>query len=503
MFDRLPIRWRITLWYTGLLTVALIGFGLTLFFALQYRLHKSFDDQLRAQAALTRANVQIVAGLPRLDPGAVDPGAVDPDEASYFFRLLGLDGRTIADSGPPLGQQPLGAEVFAAGLGGETRITSLRYDGDTVRVSTAPIQDRGATIGVLQVGLSREETDEVLGELLVALGVAAPLVLVVASGGGYLLARRALRPVASITDLAARIGGADLHARLGLTLPDDELGRLAATFDAMLARIEEAFQRQRQFTGAAAHELRTPLSLMRGQVDLALARPRSVAEYQAALRDLDEDLARMTGLVGTLLALARADTNTLALERVPVALADTVAVVVEQYAASAAAAGVSLRESASAVTIPGDEDLMVQVLVNLLDNALVHTPAGGTITVGCAPEPGTAWARLWVEDTGAVIAPIHHERVFDRFYRVDAGRARAHGGVGLGLSFCQAIVAAHGGTISLTSEIGQGTSVQARFPLATFSRAWPHHDALHPDDGVGISMIPNAKTVGTTNVEVR
>src|SRR5688572_11886191 len=150
-------------------------------------------------------------------------------------------------------------------------------------VETSPVYRGEDVVGVLQVGASREDVDEVLELLLLGFGVAAPIVVLLAAGGGYLLAGRALAPVASITALAGRIQADDLSARLNLDLPDDELGRLARTFDAMLARIEDAFERQRRFTGDAAHELRTPLTFLRSQVDFALARPRTPAEYEEAL----------------------------------------------------------------------------------------------------------------------------------------------------------------------------------------------------------------------------
>jgi signal transduction histidine kinase len=230
----------------------------------------------------------------------------------------------------------------------------------------------------------------------------------------------------------------------------------------MLARIDDAFERQRRFTGDAAHELRTPLSMMRSQVDFALARPRSDAFYQDALQRLDDDVDRMTGLVSTLLTLARADAGQLPLEPVPFDVADTVELVVEQYTPIAAEAGITLRGEPAMAPLVADEALLVQVLVNLIDNALAHTPAGGVVTVGCGM--GDCHIRLWVSDTGEGIAPEHQDRVFDRFYRVDAGRSRERGGTGLGLSICQTIVEALNGSISLASEPGRGTCVDILLP---------------------------------------
>jgi heavy metal sensor kinase len=460
---RVPIRWRLTVWYAGFLAAALLLFGAAIYFGLRWRLHDEFDDQLRNQAGLTLATIRAQRGSQTILPD--DPlGELDEDDA--FLRLLDGEGVTVAYAGTLLADLPLESAAVRAAFDGQTNFASVSLDGDPYRVISVPVRDPeqgGQVVGVLQVGMDRDEIDEELALVFGLLVVFTPLVLLVAVLGGYGLARRALAPVAEVTALAERVSATDLHARLNLDVPDDELGRLARTFDRMLARMEDAFERQRRFTGDAAHELRTPLSLMRSRVDLALARPRSPDEYRAALRDLDADLQRLTGMVATLLALARADEGSLTLDRAPLDLQALCELVLEQFAAPAAAAGVTLRDESEPLRIVADEDRLVQVLVNLVDNALAHTPAGGTIAVGCR-SVADGHARLWVADTGRGIPPEHRERVFDRFYRVDTGRTAAalDGGAGLGLSITKAIVEAHGGTITLTSEVGEGTRVEVR-----------------------------------------
>lgn len=477
---RLPIRWRLTLWFTAFLAAILIMFGGAVFLELRDRLYAGFDDQLLDQAALVLANVDVQDGSPTFVTERAGESS-----SEYFLRLIAVDGQVLVDTGESYGGvPPLGAAIASA-LAGQTTFatitvpghvddTTLRTDEDRgeqhapheehLRIVTEPIRF-GATqsiVGALQVGLDRDDVDEPLYQLLRVFALVSPLVLLVAAGGGYLLARQALAPVATITNLAARIGSQALDARLRLDLPDDELGRLATTFDAMLARIEEAFERQRHFTADAAHELRTPLSLMRTQVDVALARRRSAAEYREALQALDGDLQRMTGLVTTLLSLARADTGRLVAERRPLDLAETVMLILEQYAPVADEAGIALEAHTEPTLLEADEDLLFQVLVNLMDNALAHTPRSGTITVGCQSAAGDA--RLWVSDTGSGIPLADQGRVFDRFYRVDAGRARSSGGTGLGLAICKAIAVAHGGSIAVTSLDRQGTRVELVLP---------------------------------------
>jgi heavy metal sensor kinase len=326
-------------------------------------------------------------------------------------------------------------------------------------------------VGVLQSGISAEDVNDTLTTLLSLLAIGTLVVFVLGVGGGYLLAGRALAPVVAITRLAGQIGDRDLNARLNLTLPDDELGSLARTFDTMLDRIEQGFERQVRFTGDAAHELRTPLSLMRSQVDLALARPRTAAEYQEALQGLDLDLERLARLVSTLLTLARADARELPLERRPVDLDATIRLVLEQYAPLAAEHRVTLIDQTSPTSLVADEGMLVQILVNLVSNALAHTPDGGEITVGCRTEEHQR-VRFWVADTGPGIPAEHRARIFDRFYRLDSGRTRSRGatagdgGAGLGLAIVKALVEMHGGTITLVNQNRPGTRIEVLLPAA-------------------------------------
>lgn len=485
MTRQLPVRWRLTLWFTALLGVTLVLVGSFVFIGLRARLYANFDDQLLDQAELARTNITIQNGIPAF----ATAGQVSSE---YFLRLFDGDGHVIADTYPDLTEASWDYSVVTRALAGKTEISTLivsidptdepphsdaRKESEPIepgeqgadhqvvfRIVTEPVRDSedDAIVGALQYGLDRDDVDEPLAQLLVVFALVSPLLLLAAAGGGYLLAGRALAPVAAITDLAARVGAQDLHARLQLDLPDDELGRLAQTFDAMLARIEDSFERQRHFAADAAHELRTPLSLMRAQVDITLARSRSAAAYREALQGLDGDLQRMTGLVSTLLTLARADTGRLVPDRSAFDLADTVALILEQYTPVADEAGIDLRSEAEPAPIEADEDLLVQVLVNLIDNALAHTPRSGTVTVGCRSAADEV--QLWVSDTGRGIQPADQERVFDRFYRVDPGRSRVSGGTGLGLAICQAIVEAHSGTIALSSRIGHGTRVEVALP---------------------------------------
>ena len=318
---------------------------------------------------------------------------------------------------------------------------------------------------MLEVGQSQDDVADTLQTLLFIVGIAYPATLVVASLGGVFLAGRALSPVDRMTRLARRISAEDLGQRLNLRSRDDEVGRLARTFDEMIARLDNAFRRQRQFTADASHELRTPLTAIKGQIDVALQRRRDPAAYRQVLQVVNEEVDRMMRLVGSLLTLARADAGQIPLAFEAVRLADVVGAAVEQVRPVASERGIELElVSSPAVTLRADEDLLLQLLLNLLDNAIKYTPAGGHVDVGWNVSAGQV--ELWVRDTGIGIASEHVPHIFDRFYRVDKARSRAEGRAGLGLAISRWIAEAHGGSISVESAPGQGTTFRVVLPAA-------------------------------------
>jgi heavy metal sensor kinase len=331
-------------------------------------------------------------------------------------------------------------------------------------VLTSPVTENGIQIGILQVGRPVAEVDATLRQLALLLAVAVPFTLLVASAGGLFLAGRALDPIDRITRAAAAIGADDLSRRLNFRGTRDEIGRLAATFDRMLDRLDQAFRRQRQFTADASHELRTPLTMLASQIDVALERKRSSAEYERLLRSLREDAARMTQLVSELLTLARADAGQQVLTREELDLSELVRSVVPAMQPLAVQRGLRLTEDIQAVaTVSGDQTRLTQLVINLVDNALRYTPQGGTVSVSVGSD--REWAVLRVHDTGVGIAAEHLPHLFERFYRADPARARADGGAGLGLAIAQWVTQAHGGQISVDSELGRGSTFTVRLPL--------------------------------------
>ncbi|HRA47321.1 MAG TPA: ATP-binding protein [Thermomicrobiales bacterium] len=454
MIRRIPIRWRLAFWYTVLTVGVLIVFTAAVYTGMKRNLSNQLDEDLKSQAALAAE--------------AVNLKNFETFETTYEFTDEALL-RVILNTGEVYNyrdtrQAPPRLTDVAAAQQGKTVLSTVTYEREKLRVISVPLQvSDGTIVGALQLGYSMRRITDPLNVLVQALWVIGPLALLSAAALGYLLAGRALRPVARITTLASQIGGDDLHSRLNLDLPNDELGRLARTFDSMLDRIDGAFQRQQQFTGDAAHELRTPLALMRSQIDLAVSQADTADEYREALVALDGDVARMTTLVGTLLSLARADAGELVPNREEIDLAWLAADVVEQMTPLAEENEIRLAMSLQVTVVQADADMVIQVLVNLVDNAIKNTLSGGTVTVETGKDRGQA--IVTVRDTGIGIAPEHLTHIFDRFYRVDTGRARARGGSGLGLAICQSIARAHDGEITATSVLGTGSAFTLRLPM--------------------------------------
>ena len=457
---RMTARTRLTLWYSALLVGTLLVSGVIALIVVERVLLANLDDSLRTRAVALQEGAEHefdegerhgTEELAVLTSGLDLVRLWDQRGRLVFGREESLVLRSTVPAPSPLPT----ADVFS---------TERLASGVVVRTVTHPFRSRGRTVGLVQIGRSTADITNVLASLRL-FGLAGVLVAVALAGaGGAFLARRALAPIDRITRAAEQIGAEDLSRRLALDLPDDEIGRLAGAFDAMISRLDQAFERQRRFTADASHELRTPLALVRSQVDVALAQPRTADQYARVLAEVRDATDRLARLTDHLLTLARADANE-ALTRVPVDLQDLVAETAASVAAHAREQGIHLEvQLADVSAVVGDPIWLTQLLRNLLDNALRHTPAGGRVRV--ALEPGRGGIVLSVSDTGAGISPEHLPHLFERFYRVDAARSRAAGGAGLGLAICDWIARAHGGQITAESTIGQGATMTVWLPAS-------------------------------------
>jgi heavy metal sensor kinase len=290
-----------------------------------------------------------------------------------------------------------------------------------------------------------------------------PFGLLLAGGGGWLLARRALKPVDRMTRTAQRISGEHLNERLQETDSDDELDRLAKTLNDMLGRLDGAFHQMRQFSADASHELQTPLTILKGELEVALRLQRSPEEYQRVLKSGLEEIDRINHLVEGLLLLARADAGVLRLDLRPVELKTLLQEICEQMRVVADNHAISLHSSLlESVSVRGDREHLRRLLLNLVDNAIKYTPAGGSATLSLQSE--NEWASLMISDTGIGLSKEEQQRIFSRFHRATETRSRDERGVGLGLSIARSIVEAHGGRIDVESAPGQGSTFTVHLP---------------------------------------
>lgn len=462
------IRVRLTLWHVLSLAVLLAVFSAGVYLALRYQLEQNLDAAIQSRSDVLLQVVDVQDGRPSLPgqfrPPAGEDGDDDDGRDEEFIRLFDRDGSLLLDTSDPEEEIPSLAGQISPVLAGDRRWLDVRGDDDTFRVLVVPVMQGGDLAGALAVGQSTEDVEEPLGTLARIIAIAFPLSVLGAAALGLFVAHRALAPIDRISSSVRQMSAEDFSQRLDLDLPDDELGRLARTFDDLLARLDTAFRRQRQFTADASHELRTPLTIMKGEIEVALSRQREASEYRDVLEATAEQVDRLIGLVNSLLLLARADAGQIPLQREPVDISVAVETAIDQLRPLVEECGVSLVMSGNPVTIPADLSLLLQLLFNLLQNAIRHTPAGGQIVV--------AWSvngdrlRLDVSDTGSGIAPEHLPHIFDRFYRVDAARHSTDGGAGIGLSISRWIVESHGGTLSVQSELNQGTVFSATLPAS-------------------------------------
>ncbi len=337
-------------------------------------------------------------------------------------------------------------------------------NGLAVRLLATPLQENGQLLGTLVVALPLRDNLLRLQQLWWSLATAVPIVLLLSAAGGLFLARRALAPVARMTATAQQISAAHLSQRLPSDLPDDEIGRLARTFNTMLERLDHAFQRERQLTSDVAHELRTPIALLKAQLSLARSRPRDAQTLLQMMADMEGDLDRMTHLVEQLLTLAYVEQVGVQVVGT-VALAEILAALTERFTPRANEQGIKLRldiASSTTLQIPGDGERLRQLFTNLIENALKYTPAGGEVLVQAQAQG--VHVLVMVRDTGIGIAAEALPHLFERFYRVDSARTRSNGGFGLGLAIVRAIVQAHHGLIDVRSTVAQGTTFTLTLP---------------------------------------
>ncbi len=469
------LRARLTLWYTALLTGMLVLLGAAALILLDRGLRDNIDASLKSVAVSIADSVRRPPSPGRDFGAALDAllGPFGPGPASRFFRLLDPFGRPDPRVVPrPRLQFPLSPEAqLNARQGRETYQTITLpppkgggREGIPVRLLTLPVVERGRMIHLVQVAMPLESADTARSRFLLILLGLIPPALGGAGVGGWFLARRALAPVDTMVTTARAIEAEDLSRRIEAADSPDELGRLAAVLNAMLARLERAFTAVKHFSADAAHELRTPLTILKGELEVALRSPPTPDEYRSVLASCLEEVDRLSALVTDLLFLARSDSGNMSIARTPVNLAAVLRDVCTALGALARTAHIPFQHDApTELWTRGSETMLFRLMFNLGENAIKYTPEGGTVTL-TLESYGTE-AYLSVRDTGAGIAAEEQPHIFDRFYRADPARSR--GGSGLGLALARSIALAHGGHIRVESRVGQGSCFTVRLPLVS------------------------------------
>lgn len=462
----LSLRVKLTLYYLALLTAVLVFFGVAVYTYLARSLVNIIDDSLAHQARAISV---------RMTQNEVLESAAD--EAHGDELLLAPQILQIIDAQGQVADEPVGShqhrlpvnvsELTGLAEGVPFFSTARLPSGEQIRLVTYRAKDAEGRTFYVRVGQSLSSLQRARRRLSLLLGLVGPVALLLGSYGGLLLANQALRPVDRLTRTAKEIGEGDLSKRVPVPPQQDELGRLATTFNRMIERLQAAFERQRQFTSDASHELRTPLAVMRGDIEITLRRERTPQEYRRVLTSNLEEIMRLTRLVEDLLMLARADSNQAMLRAEPMVFDELCEQTVEYLRPLAEQKSQTLRYEPPAerpLMINGDAQRLKQMLLNLIDNAIKYTPAGGSVTVSVNREGREAVLR--VADTGRGIPAEDLPHIFERFFRHSRNTSdKTVIGFGLGLSIVKWIVDSHGGKIEAVSKVGAGTTFTVRLPL--------------------------------------
>ncbi|MEO8899667.1 MAG: ATP-binding protein [Candidatus Dormibacter sp.] len=459
-------RVRLTLTYSAAVTVALGVGGILFFVVFSQASLGTIDSGLRGQAQILSSSLGLSGGSIIFKGGDTLPSET-PEGEPISALVLSADGATLDQAGQPIDAGL--ARTLAVqdrGLDAQPVIDS-RFIGAMHQRLLVQALDVGGQNLTLVLSRSLEEYDKTTRLTIALIGATVALLALAAAASAYRLAGRVLRPVRIITATARDLGENSLDRRITLDLPRDEIGMLATTFNEMLDRIEAAFAALRRFTADAAHELRSPLTALRAEVEVVMRRPRDSSDYRATLAVVLGEIERLSGVTDQLLLLARVDAGTLVPRREGIDVSDLLEEVGERWRSLASRSNVAISVRAPGEgTIEADPVLLRRVLDNLLDNAIRHTPPGGRVNLTADHEKAN-W-MLAVEDSGPGVEPAVRPFLFERAHpTADSHRS---GSAGLGLSLCAAIATAHGGHIHLDADKHRGARFVVTLPVEPAGR---------------------------------
>lgn len=491
------LRAQLALWHGALLAITLILLATITYIVLRQVLSSLADAVLQDYAEKTARNIAVSL----YQAETIANGKISPEERQRLERTF-VDttswGRFVQVDDPrglPVALSdalrsthfPDRPEPRYQLLTQQTRVTfETLTDPSPMRIVTVPVEMGKHIPYLVRVGAPAEGVDEAIKRVSTLLLVLTPSIFLIALAGGWILVGRALKPVDEMTRAALSIERKRMDVRVVPPRTDNEIGRLASALNEMIARLDRSFRQVERFTADASHELKTPLTTIRGEAEVALMSEMTPAQYRETLVSIIEETDRLTEIVSNLLLLSRADADQVRLKQEPVELDEVAMQSFETVEQLARRKHITLDiGEMEAINLPGDALWLQQLITNLLHNAINYTPEGGRVTLSLQAEDPPARAEqppadasrqeqpvarrreavLRVADTGPGIPAEHLPHIFDRFYRVDSGRSRDQGGSGLGLNIARWIAESHDGSIAAESVLGQGSTFVVRLPL--------------------------------------
>ncbi len=462
----LPIKWKLTLWYGGILALILITFCCGVYIYFQNSLQKSIDTKIKSIAEVLSSsmmethNQSFFGNFERYLENTLGK-----KPKGKFIQIIDASGKIGARLNDLEAEAvPVSFVTLEKALKGEIVYETIETARPRLRMITMPILENKKTVSIVQVGSSLEEFEDTMKRLLIIMIVS----IITATGGtiiaGYFMAKKTMKPVDQIRRTAVKISSSNLDERIELKGRKDELGRLAETFNAMIARLKDSFQRINQFSIDVSHELKTPLTILKGETELALRKDRANEEYKKSLQSNLEEIDRMSHIIDDLLLLSKAETKDIRLNVDKVDLRDLLADVCLNMKIFGENKHVEIvAKDLEDIRIIGDELKLRRMITNIVENGIKYGHNGGYVAVSSYTQNGFACVN--VKDDGPGIASGDIKYIFDRFYRADRSRKRASGS-GLGLSISKWIAEAHHGTIEVESTPAAGSLFVIKLPMS-------------------------------------
>lgn len=454
-----------TLWYGGILSLILVVFACGVYIYFNNSLQKSIDTKIRSigevlSSSMTETHSTSIFG----NFERYLENVLGRKPKGKFIQILDTSGRIGAKMSDIEGETlPTSFSTLERAMRGEVVYETVDRTKPRLRMVTIPIVENKKVTSVVQIGTSLEDFDETMRKLLLVMIISIPTSISVTIVVGYFMAKKALRPVDQIRRAAVKITSSNLDEKIDIGGRRDELARLAETFNAMIGRLKDSFQRINQFSIDVSHELKTPLTILKGETEVALRKERDKEDYKKLLISNLEEVDRMSRIIDDLLLLSKAETKEIKLNLEEIALRDLIMGVCVDMKITAANKGIELQATEiEDVRLKGDELKLRRMLWNIVENGIKYSPAGGAVAISSYVNDG--YARIDVKDNGVGIAEEDIKFIFDRFYRADRSRRRETGS-GLGLSISKWIAEAHNGAIEVKSKASEGSLFSIKLPI--------------------------------------